>query len=151
MPNAGKIIVASVCGLLGFAATAILVPSRFDYADAPEDRQQQRLDNIARGFEAGFNATSGDLSVIKRIRASAETDSISIDIQFTKKEIEYAGTGAIQEFRNYVYKYNCAILDKKSVLQEGVTLKIRMTKPSGSVLTNFTINEAACEPYLRAS
>jgi len=145
------IIVASFSAFFGFAAMAVLGPSRFDYADATEERQQRTLDNIAKGFESGFDATSGGQAVIKRIRTNAETDTISIDIQFTKKEVEYAGTAAITEFREFVYKHNCGFLSRKSVLQEGVTLNIRMTRPSGAALTNFSISESNCKPYLKAA
>jgi hypothetical protein len=150
MSKIGPVIVASISGVIGFAAMATLGPSRFDYADAPEERQQKTLDNIAKGFEGGFNATSGGHAVIKRISANAQTDTISVDIQFKKQEVKYAGASAINEFRDFVYKHNCSFLNRKSVLQEGVTLKIRMTKPSGSALTNFTISEANCQPYLKA-
>ena len=145
------IIVAVICGFIGFATMAVLGPSKFDYADDPEERQQQRLDNIAKGFEIGFKATSGGQAVIERIRADAGTDSIAVDIRFIQKEIEFAPPGVVADFRKYVYKHNCVFLDRKSVLDEGVTLKIRTMKPSGALLTNFSINKENCAPYLNSA
>ena len=102
-------------------------------------------------FEVGFKATSGGQAVIERIRADAGTDSIAVDIRFIQKEIEFAPPGVVADFRKYVYKHNCVFLNRKSVLDEGVTLKIRTMKPSGALLTNFSINRENCAPYLKSA
>ena len=151
MSKSIPILIAAACGLLGFAAMAVLGPSDFNYANEPESRQQKKLENIAKGFEIGFKTTSRGMAEINRIRADAETDTISVDIRFIRADVEHAPANAIAEFRREVYKNNCAFLDNKSLLDEGVTLRIRMTKPSGSALTNFTINKDGCRPYLDAA
>ncbi len=148
LEKTGAIIVAVICAALGFIAMAVLTPSKFDYAAASEERKQQYLENIARGFERGFAATAGNMSEIKQIRANAQADAIFVDIRFIKAEVEYAPASAVDEYRQYVYKYNCAFLQRTAVLKKGVTLKIRTTRPSGALLTNFTLNAEGCAPYL---
>ena len=149
--NIGAIVVALFCGALGFIGVAALAPSNFDYANASEDARERYLTNIANGFERGFNATSAGQAEIKQINVNPQADAISIDVRFVRKEIEYAPAKAVEEFRRFVYENNCAFLDKKTVLEKGVTLKIRMTKPSGAPLTNFTLNSTGCAPYLKAA
>lgn len=147
----GAVLVATACGAIGFAATAVLAPTSFNYADASEERQQQLLDGIAKGFESGFKATAGDNAVIKRITASAATDVISVDVQFTKKEVENAPPKAIEAFRDQVYTQQCRYLDHKQILDSGVSLKMRTMRPSGSTLTTFNISKAGCAPFLDAA
>lgn len=149
MNKAAPLIIAPIVGGVILLSMAALTRAEFDYATATEERQQKYLDNIARGFSAGFNATSGGSATIKRISANASADVISVDIQFTKKEVETATASAVENFRQFVYKNECAWLEKNDVLEKGVSIKIRMTKPSGSVLTNFNINDEACSAYIK--
>ena len=149
MNKAAPLIIAPIVGGVILLSMAALTRAEFDYASATEERQQKYLDNIAKGFAAGFNATSGGAATIKRISANASADAISVDIQFTKKEVEYATARAVDDFRQFVYKHECAWLEQNAVLEKGVAVKIRMTKPSGSILTNFNINEDTCAAHIK--
>jgi len=151
LKNIGAAIVATACGAIGFAAMTILAPASYSYAEESEERQQQSLENIAKGFEVGFKATAGSNAVIKRISPNAAADVILIDVQFTRKEIENAPTHAIDDFRRQIYVQQCALLDRKSVLASGVKLKIRTLRPSGSLLTSFDISAKGCAPYLKSA
>lgn len=145
----GAVIVAAASGVLGFAAMTVLGPAKLQYADSSEERQQQRLENIANGFRAGYAVTSGGHSEITRITADAERDLVAVDIRFTNKLVEHAGYNEVSAFREGVLKHACAFLDKKGVISEGVTMKLRMTKPSGARLTDISLSEEGCAPYLK--
>jgi len=151
MNKAAPAIIAPIIGGLMFAAMGATQGVGFDYKSAPEERQQKYLEGIAKGFEKGFNATAGGAAVIERISANADHDMISVEVRFTKKEVEKATADQIEDFRQFTYKRNCGYFADNALFDKGVTLKMRMKRPSGGVLTNFTINEEGCEPYRKSS
>ena len=151
MNKAAPAVIAPIVGALMFAAMGTTEDARFDYAAASEIRQQKYLDRIAKGFERGFTSTAGGGAVIERIGASAEWDAISVDVRLTKKEVETATADQIEDFRSFAYKRNCAYFPEKALFDQGVTLKMRIKRPSGAALTTFTVNGDGCEPYRKAS
>lgn len=150
MNKAAPAVIAPIVGALMFAAMGTTEDARFDYAAASEVRQQKYLERIVGDFERGFAATAGGV-VIERISASAEWDAISVDVRLTKKEVETATAEQIEDFRDFAYERNCAYFAEKAVFDQGVTLKMRIKRPSGAALTTFTVNGESCEPYRKAS
>lgn len=150
MNKAAPAIIAPIIGGLMFAAMGTTQGVGFDYKSAPEERQQKYLENVVKGFERGFEATAGDIAVIERISANAQWDSISVDVRFTQKTVESATADQIENFRNFNYKQTCGYFAEKSLFDQGVTLKMRVKRPSGAALTNFTVNEESCAPYRKA-
>lgn len=151
MNKAAPAIIAPIIGGLMFAAMGTTQGIGFDYKSASEERQQKYLDGIASGFERGFNATAGGAAIIERIDASADRDTISVEVRFTKKEVEKATADQIEDFRQFTYNRNCGYFAENALFEKGITLKMRMKRPSGAVLTNFTVNEDSCELYRKAS
>lgn len=151
MNRAAPFIIAPLIGLLMLAATAMTQDVGFDYATASERRQQKYLDGVVKGFERGFIATAGGAAFIERIGADAGRDMISVDVRFRKKEVETATADQIGDFRAYIYKENCRYFAENAFLEQGVTLKMRIRRPSGAILTSFAVNAEACAPYRKIS
>lgn len=149
--RAAAFIIAPLVGILMVAATATTQGVGFDYAAASESRQQKYLDGVVKGFGRGFAATAGGAAFIERISADAGRDLISVDVRFRKKEVEHATADQIEDFRAYIYKGNCGYLAENAFLEQGVTLKMRIKRPSGAILTSFAVNKEACAPYRKIS
>lgn len=150
MSKAAPAVIAPIVGALMFAAMGTTEDASFDYAAASEIRQQKYLERIAGDFEQGFAAAAGG-AVIERISASAEWDAISVDVRLTKMEVETATAEQIENFRDFAYKRNCAYFAEKALFDQGVTLKMRIKRPSGAALTTFAVNGESCDPYRKAS
>jgi hypothetical protein len=142
--RAAPFIIAPLIGVLMFAAMATTQGVRFDYRAAPESRQHKYPDGAVTGFERGFAAPAGGAAFIERIGADAGRDMILVDVRFRKKEVETATADQIEDFRAYIYKENCRYLAENAFLEQGVTLKMRIRRPSGAILTSFSVNEEAC-------
>ena len=151
MNKAAPAIIAPIIGGLMFAAMGTTQGVGFNYETASEERQQKYLDGVAKGFEKGFSATVGRAAVIERISANAEWDTISVDVRFTKKDVEKATADQIEDFRKFIYRRNCSYFAERALFNQGITLKMRMKRPSGAVLTNFTVNEEGCAPYRKTA
>ncbi len=151
MNKAAPAIIAPIVGGLMFAAMGTTQDARFDYKAASQERQQKYLEGVVKGFEKSFSATAGGAAIIERASANAQWDTISIDVRFTKKEVETATAEQIEDFRRFIYQQNCSYFAEKSLFDQGVTLRMRMKRPSGAVLTNFTVSDEGCEPYRKAS
>lgn len=151
MNKAAPAIIAPIIGGLMFAAMGTTQGVLFDYRAAPEERQQKYLDGIAKGFEKGFNATAGGAAIIERIGADAQSDMISVEVRFTKTEVENATADQIEDFRQFTYQQDCSYFADNALFEKGITLKMRMKRPSGAVLTNFTVTEDGCRPFGEAS
>ena len=150
MAKATPFIIAPIIGGMVFAGAATLTSGgSLDYSSSTEERQQKYLEDIARGFEAGFKATAGRNAEIKRISANPDADAISVDIQFLRKDVERATPKAIESFRKEIYTKQCGFLAKRGVLEQGISIRMRMTKPSGAPLTNFNVSASTCERYLK--
>ncbi|MEK7264695.1 MAG: hypothetical protein AAB227_01225 [Pseudomonadota bacterium] len=151
MNKAAPAILAPIIGGLMFAAMGTTQGVGFDYKSASEERQQHYLDGLAKGFERGFAASSGKAAVIERVSANAQWDTISVDVRFTQQTVESATADQIEDFRRFYYKQNCSFFAEKSLFEQEITLKMRVKRPSGSILTNFTVNEQNCAPYRKAT
>lgn len=149
MNKAAPAIIAPIVGALIIAAMG--TTRSFDYAAASEDRQRKYLEKIARSFERNFSAAVGDNAIVERISADAHRDAISVEARFAKKEIETATAGQVEDFRSFAYGRSCAWFAERALLDQGVTLKMRIKRPSGAALTAFTVDRESCEPYRDAS
>jgi hypothetical protein len=132
------IIAAAACG----AATV-------DYAEQSEEIQQQRLDRFASGFKAGFNATSRGQAEIERMTANAAWDSVTADIRFKPANVEQASLEDLAAFRKYLFDKSCNFAPQRSLFEQGVSLKLRLKKPSGSTLANYELNQKNCTPHYK--
>lgn len=149
MNKAAPAIIAPIVGALIIAAMG--TTRSFDYAAASEDLQQRYLVKIARGFERNFSAAVGDNAIVERISADARRDAISVEARFAKTEIETATADQVEDFRSFAHRRSCAWFAERALFDQGVTLKMRIKRPSGAVLTAFTVDREGCEPYRDAS
>ncbi len=149
----GKVIGAIVAGVVSFivmfnVASVSSGGGKFDYATATEERQQKYLEGVANGFSAGFKLTAGKRAELSRVEADASIDMISITIQYKDEKIENVTGQQIGQLKKMMQKTACKMADKKKMLESGVTMRMRLKRPSGSQMTGFDINAADCAPFL---
>lgn len=120
----------------------------FDYQTASEERQQKYLDGIANGFKTGFRFTAGNRAELSRLEADASIDMVSITIQYKDDRMEKASGEQIGQMKQLLLKYSCKNAQKSKMLEQGVTMRIRMKRPSGSQMTGFDIDEEGCQGYV---
>jgi hypothetical protein len=150
MTKAAPALIAPIVGALMLAAMAATQSVKIDYRSASEAQQQKYLNAVARSFERDFRAAAGDGAFVERIDADAAWDAILVDARLTRDEVERATGEQIEDFRDFVYERTCGRFAEQALFETGVTLKIRMLKPSGALLATFNINENGCEPYRAA-
>lgn len=151
MTKAAPALIAPIVGALMLAAMAATQSVKIDYRSASEAQQQKFLNAVAKSFERDFRAAAGDGAFVERIDADASWDAILVDARLTRDEVERATDEQIENFRKFVFSRNCGYFAEQALFGTGVTLKIRVLKPSGALLAIFTISESLCEPYRTAA
>ncbi len=129
------------------AAAACGAPANYSTAD--EDSQQQYLDRFAKGFEQGFKMTARGQAEIENISTNAQYDSVSVDIRFLPSNVERATTQELVAFRKIIFEKNCNFGPQRALFEQGVTLKVRMKKPSGSALASYDLNKSSCASHFK--
>jgi hypothetical protein len=117
------------------------------YQEMTDENQQAYLEGVARGIEAGFKASAGKIATIKTISGDAARDMISLEIKFTPPQVERAPYDAVMKMRNQVFEQMCNKSPAKGLIDNGVSLRVELKKPSGMTMTNVALSSNACSPY----
>jgi hypothetical protein len=117
------------------------------YQEMTDEKQQVYLEGVARGIESGFRVSAGKIATIKTISADAARDMISLEIKFTPPQVERAPYDAVMKMRNQVFEQMCNKSPSKGLIDNGVSLRVELKKPSGMTMTNVALSSGACAPY----
>lgn len=150
MSKALVLIVSIIVGFISFASVASLSGGgKFDYATADEERKQQFLDNVAKGFTHGFKMTAGKSAEITQIFTDSSLDLISISIQYNDQRVETVSATHIEKQRVFMAKQSCRMAKKQKLLEMGVTMRMRLYRPSGAKMGVVQIDSESCAHYIR--
>jgi len=144
-----QVFVGLIAAVIGFITVGAITGSggKFDYANAEEEDKQKYLENVIKGFRAGFKTTAGKSAEIVDTRAMAQYDLISVDILMKDKKFKTANAQQIESYRKYMYKNTCKMLGKQNLLDVGITMKIRMNREDGGSFAKFKFDEEVCSRY----
>ena len=146
-----KWIIGIVSAVIAFSTMASLSGggNRIANYDTLDDASQQEvLDQIASGFKAGFNLTAGKRAEITQIYTDTSYDLVSISVQYNDKRIETAPADAIERTRQMLTKQTCKLANKQKMLERGITMRIRMHRPSGARMGTVQVDPENCARYI---
>jgi len=127
--------------LLGLAALRFNAAG-FDYLTASETRQQVYLDRVASQIRSSFS--SGGAAEVTGLSVEAPRDAIVVSLRYTDPATEEPPAQQIQFLKKYMYTENCGRRAVRAVIERGVKLEIRFTRPSGRPLAEVTLDRRAC-------
>ncbi len=148
MGKAIPFIIAAIVAVFSFISAASISGGGRDYANSSEEQQQQYLENVAKGFKTGFLIGAGRTAEITQTFVDAEVDLISFTVTFIDKRVENTPMGHIQKQQRLIANNACAMAEKKKLLENGVTMRIRMYRPSGASIGAVQIDEENCAEFL---
>ena len=149
MGRAITIAIAAFIGIVMMASVASVGSSeKFDYVTAEEERQQQYLDNVARGFRGGFKIGAGKSAEITKTFTDASIDMISFSIQLKDEKINDTPYDHIEKQRLVMLKRTCEQAANKKLLEYGITMRMRFYRPGGAQLMAIQVDEGSCARYI---
>lgn len=140
----------TLIGMIGVGALGLKSAVDLDYRGQSEQDQQRFLDGVAKGFSDGFAVSAGDQAKITYLTASAANDTIAADIKFANPAIEQINGVATENLRKQLFSQYCNYLAGEKLNDSGVTLKLRLMRPSGAPITTVLFNEATCAAHKSA-
>lgn len=148
----GKAFIIAAAVVMGFIALAtvgsISGGAGFDYATADYERKQKFLDGIADGFTTGFKLTAGKRAEVTQVFADASLDLVSVSVQYKDPEVENVSSNMVEKQRQFILKKTCRLAERQKLLENGITFRMRMYKPSGTQMGTIQVDNDACQPYI---
>lgn len=149
----GKVVGAILAGialLIFFASIATVNgDANLNYASMDEAQQQEYLDKIVKGFAFAKWLNIGGPLKLSQTFADASLDVVSISYKITDPRIERVNASQIQKVRLQLTKSVCTLRPMQMVIEQGVTLRIRVVRPSGAPIMTAQLDKGSCRKYVR--
>jgi hypothetical protein len=136
MLNAGRSIALIAAGAIAACSAATA-----DYQSMSPEKQQAHLDSVAKGIKAGFPATAGGVAQITYLTADADADIIALDMKITDSRAENASYAQAEKMKQTMQEQSCVNSAVRDLFKIGVTLKLRILRPSGANLATVSLSE----------
>ena len=145
--GAGALILAVV----GIGALSLKSAMDLDYQSLNEEAQQHFLDGVARGIKDGVVATAGGQADIPYITADAASDLIAFDFRFADPRAEAIDHRTTETMKRELFVQYCNYFAGDKLNDSGVTVKMRLLRPSGGAIASLSFNEETCAPHRKTA
>jgi hypothetical protein len=105
---------------------------------------------LNRHKHVGYVDKDCDQAKIAYLTASSANDMIAADIKFANPAIEQINGLANENLRKKLFSQYCNYFAGEKLNDSGVTLKLRLMRPSGAPITTVLFNEATCAAHKSA-
>jgi hypothetical protein len=138
---------AAAFAILGLGALTMSTRGDFDYRAMEEGAQQKILDEMATGLRYGLVRATNGAVIVHSVTADAATDRLDLAARFVDPLYEETDERRIAEVTTGLYQSNCNQFATRKVIDGGVSVRFRVTRPSGADMIDVEFNSATCAPY----